>query len=537
MKRFRLLVFALLASAAAGAAPIRNITFTAFPLGNPATYTVTAIAADPSGTRVWFTDQNFVQIGFIELATGAVTTYSVRPPTGESVLTIGGTQSLTFGADGNLWFPALFNTPTSFGSMIGRFSPATGTVTYFPTPGLALGTIVQIAQGPDGNVWFTGTTDSKLGKITPAGVVTAVPIAAANGAFASNMKGLAFMDGKVWVTSGARSIFAVPLGGGTATEYRLQGGSFRTPSGITNGPDGHLYFTESGLTADLGNRIGRITRTGVITEWDIPTADSRPTGIATGTDGKIYFTEQSTKQIGQLDPVTGVILESPVPDGDVPIAIEALRSAAPSWRAGPGVEAESRRTGIVFYALPSNFRDGRAIWAVIDPGDMAPDPEAWVDLIDSPLFPSDPDSVEAFRIGSAFYLLIGAKNVSENSPTFGELELKTTLPAFVTTASGGFLSAPGTCKAEGRVITCTTTKVLEAGESLAALLAFEVPRPPRGIETVSFTINNAISGGGDVNTTNNFDGEVVVFVVDRDAGELVRIEGLPLAILTGRRGF
>jgi virginiamycin B lyase len=38
------------------------------------------------------------------------------------------------------------------------------------------------------------------------------------------------------------------------------------PSGITAGPDGNLWFTETGA-----NKIGRTTTAGVITEFAIPT--------------------------------------------------------------------------------------------------------------------------------------------------------------------------------------------------------------------------------------------------------------------------
>jgi virginiamycin B lyase len=56
--------------------------------------------------------------------------------------------------------------------------------------------------------------------------------------------------------------------------------------GITAGPDGNLWFTEYG-----GNKIGRITTAGVITEFPIPTDDSEPWGITSGPDGNLWFTE------------------------------------------------------------------------------------------------------------------------------------------------------------------------------------------------------------------------------------------------------
>lgn len=79
------------------------------------------------------------------------------------------------------------------------------------------------------------------------------------------------------------------------------------PYTLTVGLDGSLYFTES-----LGDKIGRITPDGIISEFPVPTPDSGPYGIATGADGNIWFTERFADQIGRLDPKTGQIDEFPV---------------------------------------------------------------------------------------------------------------------------------------------------------------------------------------------------------------------------------
>jgi streptogramin lyase len=71
----------------------------------------------------------------------------------------------------------------------------------------------SIAAGPDGNLWFIEPEEGRIGRITPAGVIT---------------------------------------------EFSVTGG----PTDITAGPDGNLWFAEQG-----GNRIGRITPLGVVTEF------------------------------------------------------------------------------------------------------------------------------------------------------------------------------------------------------------------------------------------------------------------------------
>src|SRR5690349_17248812 len=66
------------------------------------------------------------------------------------------------------------------------------------TTGLSPGSQpILITSGPDGNLWFTEQGVNKIGRITPAGVITEFPLAASSG-----------------------------------------------PSGITTGPDGNLWFTE-----------------------------------------------------------------------------------------------------------------------------------------------------------------------------------------------------------------------------------------------------------------------------------------------------
>ncbi len=50
-----------------------------------------------------------------------------------------------------------------------------------------------------------------------------------------------------------------------------------------------------------GNNIARITTSGVISEFAIPTSGSQPIGIATGPDGNMWFTERAGNKIGQLE--------------------------------------------------------------------------------------------------------------------------------------------------------------------------------------------------------------------------------------------
>ena len=94
-------------------------------------------------------------------------------------------------------------------------------------------------------------------------------------------------------TSGVFTEFAVPTSSSNLQE-------------IIAGPDGNLWFTEQ-----FGNKIGRITPTGAITEFPTPTAVSWPQGITAGPDGAIWFTELFDR-IGRIT-TDGVITEFTVP--------------------------------------------------------------------------------------------------------------------------------------------------------------------------------------------------------------------------------
>ncbi len=108
------------------------------------------------------------------------------------------------------------------------------------------------------------------------------------------------------------------------TEYTIPTGE-SSPYAITPGLAGTIWFTELG-----SNRIGRITLSepgretilnGVsITEFPIPTSGSQPAYIILGPDNNLWFTEYSGDKIGKITP-SGVITEFPLPTNSKPIGI------------------------------------------------------------------------------------------------------------------------------------------------------------------------------------------------------------------------
>src|SRR5262245_30708356 len=104
-------------------------------------------------------------------------------------------------------------------------------------------------------------------------------------------------DGNLWYTDSGDKIGRItPAGVITVFSAGITPGS--EPAGITAGPDGNLWFTE-----DAGNRIGRITPAGVVTEFTNGLSPlCIPALIVAGPDGNLWFTEQATDVIGRITP-------------------------------------------------------------------------------------------------------------------------------------------------------------------------------------------------------------------------------------------
>ncbi|MDQ3680440.1 MAG: hypothetical protein M3378_07845 [Actinomycetota bacterium] len=198
------------------------------------------------------------------------------------------------GSDNNLWFTE------SAGNKIGRITPA-GVITEFPLGDDAFP--VGITAGPDGALWFTDESD-RIGRITTDGAVTWFPTPTKGGVPHGIVTG---PDGALWFSYLFRDLIGRVTTAGEFTEHPIP--TFRAEvHSITVGSDGALWFTEF-----RGNKIGRITTAGVITEFPIPTPDSRPHGIVAGPDGALWFTEQGGNKIGRIT-TSGVFSEYPLPN-------------------------------------------------------------------------------------------------------------------------------------------------------------------------------------------------------------------------------
>jgi virginiamycin B lyase len=261
------------------------------------------IAAGPDG-NLWFTESARIadKVGRIT-PRGVITEFAV--PTAQNSL--GG---ITAGNDGNLWFTEAGSDVTrmagdamtkyAFGANgIGRITPS-GAVTEF-IAGTSEARPRFIAPSADGNLWFTesgiglnqrspftpGDMFSKVGRITPGGVVTEFALPSSNGLPGYIIPGA---KGYMWFTEPNVRRIARLAPSGTVIELAVPS----APLGLATGRDLDLWFTEA------AGMLGHISADGTVTEFPIPAAGSDPAYITTGPAGTLWFTDPGANKIGRV---------------------------------------------------------------------------------------------------------------------------------------------------------------------------------------------------------------------------------------------
>jgi streptogramin lyase len=192
------------------------------------------------------------------------------------------------GPEGNLWF-------TDGNAAIGRITPA-GAITEF-TAGLNPGSAPYgITAGPDGNLWFTDFSEGTLaiGRITPSGTITEFSEAHWEDGEPAELTEPLFIvagpDGNLWFCDysfiGANPAIGRITPSGTITLYRLP--AYSQPRSVVVGPDGNLWFTNWGKSP-FHQSIGKITPSGAVTEYLVP--ERWPEDIVSGPGGALWFTD------------------------------------------------------------------------------------------------------------------------------------------------------------------------------------------------------------------------------------------------------
>jgi virginiamycin B lyase len=185
-------------------------------------------------------------------------------------------------------------------------------ITEFPTGGNP----IPITVGPDGNFWTWFSGGPTVGRLTPTGTLTVFQTALE---FPSGTPGhcVNTHDGHVWCSNTGGNVVRIAVLDGSSTVFTLPPNAGATD--LTFGPDGALWFTDSGL-----NQIGRLNLQGAVTEYPVPASFVAPHSITIGPDGALWFTSEGA-QLGRLDTTGGGFQSFNLPDfGDPDIQINSI---------------------------------------------------------------------------------------------------------------------------------------------------------------------------------------------------------------------
>lgn len=255
-----------------------------------------AVAGGGTIDTIFFTERAGNKIGVIS-ETGVVTEYAI-PRAG---VCPGGITARP--SDSRVWFTEVCNPNVSTMDRIASFDP--DVATKFVETSLSNGgtSTTGIASAADGTLWLAerSPTQGRIGRLVVVGGATecGVPQWEAE-PFAITVAG----DGRVWFTEYAGNMIGVV----DPTSFKCLSSAFveftipttgSKPAGIAVGPactgaGRAIWFAE-----EHGAKIGCITPAGVITEHAVP---SSAFGITEGPDGNIWFTEPSAAKVGRYRP-------------------------------------------------------------------------------------------------------------------------------------------------------------------------------------------------------------------------------------------
>jgi virginiamycin B lyase len=146
--------------------------------------------------------------------------------------------------------------------------------------------------------------------------------------------------------------FGLPVRAITVNDYVIPTPN-SNPFQLVAGPDGSLWFTEARAA-----KIGRITPSGVITEFPLSNPFSGVMWITAGPDGNLWFTltlSANDHRIARITP-SGVITEFPLPNpSDSPYSLIAGKDALWYLVAGRKVGKVTTSGAITEFPLPVPF--------------------------------------------------------------------------------------------------------------------------------------------------------------------------------------
>jgi streptogramin lyase len=214
------------------------------------------------------------------------------------------------GSDGNMWFTGSPGTADHF---VARITPD-GDITEFAACSSCFPD--DIAQGPDGILYFTNN-DALLGRITTAGEV----LTGGSPGLATHGSRLAIHADTVWITDFVSdAVWRYDITAETFTSIAPPTPN-SNPGDIAVDANGVVWFAE---TSPLPGAIASYDpAANVFTETPVPAGAGFPSSVAVAADGTVWYAKAQGDRVGRLDPVTREITEFPVGAGDRPAEIAA----------------------------------------------------------------------------------------------------------------------------------------------------------------------------------------------------------------------
>jgi|RhiMethySRZTD1v2_1073278.scaffolds.fasta_scaffold06563_9 streptogramin lyase len=199
--------------------------------------------------------------------------------------------NIAAGPDGNVWFTE------AYVNKIGRISPEGAIVEFGPTSP----TPWSLTAGPDGALWYTAINYARspgwIGRINTAGEITERLLDPVPGEITTGP------GNNIWFTYLIGKVGTMTLDG-QVTSYDLPSTDGAAPSelvGITSGADGNLWFVLQRGNAPREGSVVRVTAAGEMTEFPLPNTipPPGPLSIVAGPDGALWFTE-APRGIGRI---------------------------------------------------------------------------------------------------------------------------------------------------------------------------------------------------------------------------------------------
>jgi streptogramin lyase len=345
------------------------------------------IAVDPAG-NVWFAELTPNGLGMLRPENGTIKEITIPPaPDGVGCGPIGVTPQ----GNGSIWVTC------EFSNQIDEYVPSLGVLKQFDLP-VAFSAPLQVLFERSGNFWFTAADSGMLGYATmdllrPGTTDGIEEFAPLNSTYLTTIVNPLLPSGKV-VTSLAvpsqiafspdgTSLWVSEHGGGSFDRYDI--GSRTLTKYFTSTPSSTLYSQSlpNGIAVDssgnvwvaehYGNRIAEFDPlTGSMVEYPVPCCQAEIAGVlylALGTNGTVWFTENFGNAIGELSP-RGTT---------VPIAIILQPDSVTLGTSGTAtvslaVSRLGEGTGSISFEADGISRNGALanLSATFDPGTLAP---------------------------------------------------------------------------------------------------------------------------------------------------------------------